>query len=468
MIGIPGLLWKSVPLLSSFSSANSNLLPLVFLAIVLDVVIVGIWYVIGVVLHNNSVKKSAIGEMYQAFGTAVLAFIVIFVVLTFSSVFYSALDTTSLMNSSTLGGICTSLTTQSGLTLLGSGSGSILETSTNNGICNIVSDGSSSPSVTQMADYPLAASGVVLANLTDQTAQNLNSLFVFDAYLGFLEKLQPTMSWCIGPFTNCAIPLVPTPNIRFRVSFSANPFAGYKMIYLGANQMITLFSTAVEAFVAQLSLTEVFLFAWPWLLFGGLLLRATFFTRKIGGLMIAVALGAIIIYPAVFSLEYLAMGNGLSTGYNSTYGFNSITSLPGQNNGNYALNFFVQPNMASVLNDNGNGCYVSGSAPISTLEGADISYLLIPFSSVFSGIVGSFGSFISSVPSFYLPYPGLSSCSPSEASALVFRVTEAYGIAGVTAYFLPIINIIITLSAIIGLSGLIGGDVSLAGLSRLI
>ncbi|MCL4403677.1 MAG: hypothetical protein M1500_00295 [Candidatus Marsarchaeota archaeon] len=472
MSGAVALVGSLFPLLSSFSSVRSDLLPLVFLAIALDIGIVGLWYAIGVVLQNNSVKKSAVGELYQAFGTAVIAFIVLFTVLTFSSVFYQSLDATTLMNHTTMSSMCTNLESNSMLSLLNNSKGSVLETQTNNGICDIVSKHST---VTQQADYPLAASGVVIANLTNQSVQNLNSLFVFDAYLGFLEKLAPSMAWCVGTVVQCATPLTPGPPF-FMFTFSAKPYAGYRLIYSSANQLIVLFSTAIESFVAQLVMIQVFLYAWPWLLFAGLLLRATFFTRRIGGLLIAVAIGAIIIYPTVFSIEYLSLGNGVSSGYNSTYGFNSITNLP-LSGGPYTLNFFVQPKMSDVLNDNGNGCYITGSNPITTMEETDAGWLLVPFSSVYSGIAGSFGAFVSSAPSFPLPYPSNpggsippngNACKPSEASALVFKVAEAYGISGVTAYFLPIINIIITLSAIIGLSGLMGGDTSLAGLGKFI
>lgn len=121
MIENMSLLGNRLPLLTSFSTAKSDLLPLVFLAIALDIGIVGLWYLIGELLHNTGVKKSAIGELYQTFGTAIIAFVVIFAVLTFSSIFYQSLNSTSLMSQNTISGICANLEGNSQLTLSAAG-----------------------------------------------------------------------------------------------------------------------------------------------------------------------------------------------------------------------------------------------------------------------------------------------------------------------------------------------------------
>ena len=51
---------------------------------------------------------------------------------------------------------------------------------------------------------------------------------------------------------------------------------------------------------------------------------------------------------------------------------------------------------------------------------------------------------------------------------MLFMIMNAYGIIGIPAYWLPIMNLVITLSGIIGLSGLLGGDTSMAGLGNLV
>ena len=60
------------------------------------------------------------------------------------------------------------------------------------------------------------------------------------------------------------------------------------------------------------------------------------------------------------------------------------------------------------------------------------------------------------------------SLPPGGALATTMEMLNAYGIIGVASYFLPLLNLIITLSAIVGMSGLLGGNTSLEGLSRFV
>jgi hypothetical protein len=158
--------------------------------------------------------------------------------------------------------------------------------------------------------------------------------------------------------------------------------------------------------------------------------------------------------------------------------------------GNYVINFFVTPNMQQIAE--ANNCWpkvstagsvvallnpatagfgastllgVGASSPLATAETADIFYLLNPLTNVGSAIgqLVSAGVTLSS-GTFFLP----AYCPSQGALATNLEMLNAYGIIGVTSYFLPIINLIITLSAIIGMSGLMGGDTTLEGLSRFV
>lgn len=107
-------------------------------------------------------------------------------------------------------------------------------------------------------------------------------------------------------------------------------------------------------------------------------------------------------------------------------------------------------------------------SPLIPAEAADIFYLLNPITNVGSGLLQLLKapSSISSGQSnpYFLP----AYCPPTGAVATTMEMLNAYGIMGVTSYFLPIINLVMTLSAIIGMSGLLGGDTTLEGLSRFI
>jgi hypothetical protein len=290
---------------------------------------------------------------------------------------------------------------------------------------------------------------------------------------------------------------------------SYSPYAGYAMPYKSLGTVGTLMATALEVFVAELVTTSMFLYIWPSLLFIGLVLRATMFTRKIGGLFIAIALGAILIYPAVFATEYLSVGNGLYGAINTqqgtvgesigqAYGFNSITTnsiteIDYSNSSNpaprlYTPNFYVEPNVALIANHD--GCWPPGNPvtvsvqPLGGLpvkvdigalgeEAADTFDLLIPGSaavkfvtSLLSGQVFLPNSWQYGIGAalFGIPY----ACSPQQVESLAFSMFNFYGIMSVSVLFLPIINLMITLGAIVGLSGLFGGDTALAGLAKLV
>jgi len=481
-----GIFNAQLAILPSFSTQQGALLPLVFAALLVDAMIVTIWYVLGLVINNSTVKSSAIGELWQFFGNAILIGVIIFALITFSSLFHTLLSNSSLLSDSAVVSLCNNV--QSAASSSGTPISLLSGESTGgNGLsyifCNTVSGAATDPTTTSI-DFPLAAAGVVLENLTLQSVVNLNSLFVIDSYVGFLSRLSPTFSICISGLTveplTCFFPLPPPLPPPFLVlSFSATPYAGLAMVYRGFGSLGTLLTTAIESFVIQLTLVTIFLYAWPFLLFIGLILRSTFFTRKIGGLLIAVAIGIVFFYPLIFAIQYLTLGHGLgyvpsyspsniiATSQNSVssiYGFNGIntnpiTALPG-----YNLNFYIMPSMENIANSY--GCYppLGDSTGALTAETADIAFQLVPFISVGEIVTSAYTSYASHYPTLLLPYQ----CSPNQAEGMLFALVNSYGVYGITAYLLPLMDIIITTAAIIGLSGILGGDISLAGLGRLV
>jgi hypothetical protein len=69
-------------------------------------------------------------------------------------------------------------------------------------------------------------------------------------------------------------------------------------------------STQLEAVLTfyvmlmQLLVITFFLFAWPYILAAGIILRSSFFTRRTGGLLMAISLVAVLIYPILYGMEY--------------------------------------------------------------------------------------------------------------------------------------------------------------------
>ncbi|MCL5679945.1 MAG: hypothetical protein M1465_01205 [Candidatus Marsarchaeota archaeon] len=483
--------------IAGYNSISTEMFPIIAIALFIDAAIVGLWYFAGAILNNNRVKSNAMGEFYQVFGTAVLVVVLTGILVIFASTFYSVTSSTSLMSPSTIFNMCKGINTTSQLTILNSSlsqTGSSLLYSSGSsgfpGFCQLVKP-KSSPSLTERIDYPLAASGVILANVTNQTATNLNSFFVFDSYIGFQEKLSPTFAICIDPpgffgvVLNCLFPTPIEPDLL--IQYSITPFAGYAMIYKSLAALGDLLTAAFESFVAQLTLSAIFIYLWPYMLFSGIILRATPFTRKIGGLLIAIAVGGILFFPLIFSIEYLSLAHGLGPALGYTPG-NALTLTPGSYSANdignyygfgniftnstyfipnstgepYVTNFFIMPNISAIAIYG--GCWPHNGDIFET-EQVDTQHLLIPFVVVIHSII-AFANHNPTPPSgtFGIPYI----CNSTQALNTNYLMVRAYGVFGITAYFIPIINIIIVLTAIIGLSGLLGGDTSLAGLSRLV
>jgi hypothetical protein len=499
--------------------------------------IITIWYVLGVLINSHRVKSSAIEEFYQIGGTALLTVLIVALLTTFSSAFFNILGSTTLLNPTTTNSLCHGIEANSQLNLL---KGPFMSGPTDGGtspfpgLCNIV-DPSALHDLTSRINYPLAATGVMIANLTNQTANNLDDAFIFDSFIGFLSKLSPRVALCIdldpaswvAGALSCTTPL-PTGDPVFELEVLFTPYAGYEVISRSLATFSTLLTNAFTLFVAQLVFIAIGIFVWPYLIFLGLVLRSTPFTRGIGGLMIAIAIGIVLLYPTVFALEYLAMGNGVHVESGaSTYGYNYITQIPGRSIAicpgevdeitgkplapscggvatatcsetipynpicvggatptcpdigtnvitptcNYTVNFFAQPRIKNIAWQY--KCWpvipkTGVEVPLNVAEFTDIATLMIPFYSVVAPLIALIWNHVdtgmSTVPPFPLPFV----CNPADVLKIFYDMVQLYGIIGITAYLLPILNLIIALTGALGVSGLLGGDTNLAGIARLL
>lgn len=131
------------------------------------------------------------------------------------------------------------------------------------------------------------------------------------------------------------------------------------------------------------------------------------------------------------------------------------------------------------------GCYPLGTQPttnpstgVTTVpasngnlylaEAGDQAYLTFPvvgaLTTLTSTVLSFYNTFTNGVPTFPLPFY----CTPQNALSFLFVMMQVYGLLSVTTWFLPIINLIIVIVAVQGLSSLFGGDTSFAGLGRFI
>lgn len=475
-----------------FLSARSNLLPLVFIALLLDSGIIAVWYYIGVLLNNRTVKAGARSEFGQLIGTAIIAGIVIGAIFLYGNTMYNALNQTQLMSSTAMTTMCNnienynnqpmSLIMSHSLLFLGPsdsilGGSSVPEQTGSQqafpGFCNMLSP----TTIDGYIDYPLVTTGVVLANVTNQTMANINEFYYVDEYISWLGAVKPSLSLTLNvgalgiqEFTSLA-------RVSLSLALKFQPYAGYSATGRAIRALGNLFPWEFMVLAAQLIMSAAFLYIWPFLLFTGLILRALPFTRKIGGLFIAVAVGGLMFIPMLYAIEYLSLAHGIPnyTNLESEYGFNAIPPLP-NNNGNinppYSLNFFVQPSIRAIAEytacPNGGSVnqYCGNGNPIWYIA-ADIVGLNTPVGGV-KYIGGVIFKLLSRSSTNYQPTYLVSSWNSNVVLNFLFMTYNVYGIDTIIAWMIPLLNLAITLAGIRALSGMMGGDTSIAGLSKLV
>jgi len=439
--------------LSMLFSPNDKLTALVIIAFLIASVIIGIWYIIGAIFNNDKVKAGAKGEFYQLVGTAIMIGILLAALYTFAFAFSYVVTPYQYSFSNA----CTNL--KSGAQLYAVQQTLSTSVATYKNICSVIENSQgNSATITDLIDLPMADAIVVTSSLAEQTAEDFNMSFYFDGWLGFLSTLQYTQYLTYKEVGDSALSI--------GGGWSEKPYAGVDLIYKGFGILSVLLMTEVAVFIGQLIFENIFLFIWPYLLFLGIIFRTTIFTRKLGGLLIAIAIGAIAVYPALLIGE-LAVSSNMAAPPAAS---NMAASPAAQtiyfcNNGySYTENFSQLPSIGSIAT--ACSCY-----PTHGLFGEE--FLAVGGSLAGLGILGNGASLIN-VGGFNLACTGHGSSFLSGSSTVsitettLFNLIAAYGFIGVIGYFVPIINILITINAIIGFSGILGGDTQLAGLSRLI
>jgi len=454
-------------------SVLENWISILTLAILIGIFIVSFIYFAGSLLNSSRIKETAINELGQLIGTVIIAVIVIAIVEFFGSASVTALT------ANTIGGniiqICQQLSNDQ-FNLVDSNS----ITSPTNTICaatnsiysNIQNGGGSSIGTALFADYDLMASYIIVANLTSQMAQNLNALYQYENYIGFLSTFSPVDTFCISaepapPLggATCIIPLIPR---ALSMSVSFTPYKGYIILKEISKSIEIQGYMIFEIYLVELLSIIAFIYVWPYLLAAGIILKASMFTRRVGGMLIGIVIAGLIIFPIIFLMEYAALNNATLGPIGASPNTIPVFTMKGLSlTGNHVvynsntINFFVFPNATNIVNYY--GCYpYLGNIYLSELSIS--AYYLLP-SIGLQGMLtyGMLGGATSSLP--YIP---VFSCQPQNALALIFNFADLYGIIGVTGYILPIINILILFSAIKGISQLMGGDTNLLGLGRLV
>ena len=490
--------------ISQYSSFTSWL-PAVGVAVLLSTIVSGLYYMIGSMLNNQRAKSAGKNEFFQAIATIVFAILIIYLF----SLLGTTLQTTSIISPTVTSSICKTLS-GSQVNLINSTykfPGAI--PSPTNLVCSQVIN---SRTFTGKLDYGLGSVYVLSANMTNQTVANLNSFYKYDTFILFLRNFHVFNGFCF-PET-CFIPFLGAASAEgySSITISYDYFYGY---FFNRSVMPSL---AIEStfifyiFFTQMILVFILLFLWPYLLAAGMILRSNMFTRRAGGTIMAMVVVAMTIYPIIFMFEYSSLSNTASI---TPIGSNTIPAMTplcgkvvsGSDSGTLycytsanklqngipptisgpisacagtfppssgsagttcyykrPIDFYVFPKAKDIINLD---FYYPQDILPSEMEYA--VYFLVPGFSFFGLLSTLFSSaFVGySLPPNATPFQ-FKNVGPINAAYTSFGLIHLYGIEAVSGVIIPILNLILTISATMGLSYLLGGDVNIIGLSRFV
>lgn len=447
--------------------------PVVVAAIVLSIAIAAAYYMAGVLLDSKRIRAGAVGELGQAIGAAIIMVAVVAAIAFFGS---GELSYVSVISPGSMGTLCTQLGT-SGVTLLNSGgviNGKPVVTSI---VCSQIG-GLGSGSVaggadpTTAIDYGLLSTYVITANVTRQDADNLNSLYIFESWMGYLSHFIVEDKLC----TPVCIATKDDP-ASAAISVTFTPLQGYEKLSTFTQPLEFEATLTFYILFMQLLMIALFLFAWPYIIAAGLVLRSTFFTRRAGGLLIAIGVTVVLIYPLMTIMEYNAFNganlspigaNDLQLGSNalSVMALSEVVDGKTVVYGANGIDFFVLPNAAGVID--ANYCM----PPLDNMLGGEAAFAapyLVPGFGLGTAIFDAAGGLVGALPAVYVPSSSsVEGCSPANALNTSFALINLYGIAFVSGILFPLINLLVALAAAMSLSKLLGGDTDILGLSKLV
>lgn len=460
------------------ASAFYAWLPDIMLGILASASLVSIYYIIGVILSNNRIKSSAANEFGQVIGTALIIAILLWILSLFNSASFSLV---SLLSKTTVHSICQQLK-NANMDFISTNRSNVLNYFLCYSLINHAGNHAGGTDITANLDYGLVSAYIILANMTNQSLTNLNAVYIFESYTGLLGNVnfRPFVAFC-EPTPACLLvnPYVAAPfDEGVKIIETFNVFAGYGIFRGVIFPVVGQSTITVYMFIIQMILVLLFLYGWPYLLAGGIILRSTFLTRRTGGMLLAIAVTGLLIYPLLFIFEYVTLSNAPSpiglypsnqSGAPQLYQIPESMQLKGLNTQNQtpisygtpSFNFFVFPRADYILNYN--GCWpIRGSMLDETLSIFG-SYLIPGLSVIYTEL-----SLIGSTFNNYFPLFGIIQCTPNKVIRALIALENLYGWIAVTGTILPLINILISISSVRGLSSLFGGDTNLLGIGKLV
>lgn len=323
----------------------------------------------------------------------------------------------------------------------------------------------------------------ILENMKDKAVLQTQYLYELSVRVGFMSKMGKYYDFTFGPPSGPCL----VGECQTAFGWSWYMWAGGSIVAESLDYAFTLLVPMVSSFYAQLWLLKfIQAILFPSLLGLGIVLRTFFFTRKVGGLLIAIALGLYTVYP----LMYVMLGSYMDFAphkfyYPSsdwTFLFAPISCwgsdyFPGGSNANapWCTGFagmlsFIIPGLPTAVGNFGNVDYMFRNGCIMPPAGGyTANDPNVCYKSTCSGEpnavaavlnpLGDTTNFCNTDPSPDV-YAGMR--SPYDG------VLPTVGYLMVPAVFIPLIIILVTIAFIRNLSPMLGGDVEIAGLTKIL
>jgi hypothetical protein len=503
---IEAFLLQSSSIFTNYSVLNTWL-PVVVFGMIISLMLIGVYYMVGYMINQKGMKDAAVRELGQVLGAGIIIAIIIAALPIFAGLFSSLVSKT--------------VTTQTCTTLAGS-QVNVLSGFPTSSVCNYVEETNTGfnlnpfTDITPQLDYGLASTYVIIANMTNQSVENLNALYVFENFVGYLQSFKSITQWCMpGTCVDGTTPRILT------IAYGFMPLSGYSFILNALKPVQTQSIFVFEMLMLQLLIIIIMLFTWPYFLAAGMILKATVFGRRIGGTMIAIAIVALIVFPAVYLIEYSVLTNpstqpiGIGgpasiissiTGSNiNTQGVLGTSAIPSNTNTfnalaiselplnddysepsnsiagetQYLFQPFILPKLDRVIY--ASGCWpeapVSAKAIIGMGSGKYTSvpliggeavfavYYLIPAVGAATGLLNLGAAALGF--SNNLPFTP-TTCTPNNLLSAYYSILNVYGVTSIIGIFIPILNILIAITAVRSIAYLLGGDTNILGIGRLL
>lgn len=438
--------------------------PVITLSMLVAVGITLLYYGMAVIIGNSRLRALAINEFSNVMGTIIIIVIILGFLTAYGSLIFSmdkqaASDTVNMCDVSLASSQVNFLNSQQ-------------TTSPTYAVCQLLEAQGGGGTVTSNLNYGVAAAYVILANVTNQDAVNLNALNIFEYYFTELGQYTAQNSVCVTPTVTVCTGL--------NITYSYSPFFYYKNVRSGIQYILTEATVSFYIGLLEMLVIIIMIFGWPYILAAGFIMRSTFLTRRAGGLLIAVVIVWLFIFPFLNLFEYSALTNAPSLIGPSSLPGMQLIGLPYSTFGVFGtqqqiiynandVNFYVLPRLDYILNND--GCWPDiiqiGGHAVGGVLGVEAE--LTVYYSTPAGFVFNLISKLTSTTGYTVPQiPFVDCTNPTNLVNSLLDAANFYGMVFPFAVLIPVLNILMMLAAIKGLSSLMGGDTSILGLGRLV